>query len=637
VNAAHVLERLEYVRRNGASGWTARCPAHNDHRPSLSIAIGDDDRILLTCHAGCSTAEVLAQLGLDWYELFARNGAGPADTRPEATYDYVNAAGELLFQVVRFPGKQFRQRRPDDGGGWIWKLGDVERVLYRLPRVLEAIAQEQTVYVVEGEKDVHAAERASAVATTNPGGAGKWRESYSAQLRDAAIVVVADTDEPGLRHAREVVGSLQGEARSVELVAPLESKDLSDHLAAGHTLAELRPLELEDSPGLDGASLSVVPLERFAATEEDSAEPLLGSAGDMPLAAGGTLLLYGDGGTSKTTLTIDAALHLAAGADWLGLEVARPLRVLLIENEGPRGPFRAKLARKRESWSGPEFGGRVFVLEEPWGAFTFAIETHRAQLAAYVDEHEFDLVVCGPLAALGAVGGGTPDEVSAFEALLADLRARCQRPLAFWLAHHENKQGDVAGAWERFPDTLAHARLEGRERTRLHWRKVRWSSRLHDERWTLRWVLEREGFEVVDEEASAAAKAAALEDARAWVVEAVTHEPGRARSTLEKAFAEAHGKGGRALARRAIDAELNGEHSRLAKGPGRAANGVYLYPAPEASSPLAEPLFGKPGEQGSNPESGTVLANSPLPCKGEANGGEHTDGVADQGSEIEWR
>jgi hypothetical protein len=409
---------------------------------------------------------------------------------------------------------------------------------------------------------------------------------------------------------------------------------------------ESHPAELESSPfadvplridGDDPVELQVVSLEQFAEKEEASAEPLLGISGDMALAAGGTLLLYGDGGTSKTTLTIDASLHLAAGAAWLGLEVARPLRVLLIENEGPRGPFREKLKRKRQSWSGPDFGGRVHVLEEPWGAFSFAIETHRAQLAAYVDEHELDLVVCGPLAALGAVGGGTPDEVSAFEQLLADLRKRCRRPLALWLAHHENKAGDVAGAWERFPDTLAHAWLEGRERTRLHWRKARWSSRLHDERWALRWVLEREGFELIDEEATAAAKAAELEDARAWIIEDVTRDPGRARSAIEEAFAATRGKGGRGLARRAIDAELNGEHSRLAKGPGRATNGVYLYPASEASSPLANPLFGEHGEQGSDPESETLLANSPLPRRGEAIGGEQADGVADRESGLDWR
>jgi hypothetical protein len=88
--------------------------------------------------------------------------------------------------------------------------------------------------------------------------------------------------------------------------------------------------------------------------------------------------------------------------------VPRPLVVLVIENEGPRGPFRRKLARKCESWTGEGFAERVHVLEDPWARFSFAEERHRAELGAFVDAAEVDLIVCGPLAALGAVGGGTP-------------------------------------------------------------------------------------------------------------------------------------------------------------------------------------------------------------------------------------
>jgi hypothetical protein len=383
-------------------------------------------------------------------------------------------------------------------------------------------------------------------------------------------------------------------------------------------------------------ALRFAQLEDFAAQAEVSAEPLLGSTEDMVLAAGGTLLLYGDGGTSKTTLTIDAVLHLAAGEPWLGLPVPRPLSVLVIENEGPRGPFRAKLERKLESWTGAPFAGRVHVLEEPWARFSFAEEGHRAELAAFLVDNEVDLIVCGPLAALGAVGGGTPEEVSAFEQLLVDLRRRSDRPLAIWIAHHENKAGDVSGAWERLPDTLVHVRLEGRQRTSLHWRKARWSSALHGERWTLAWETGREGFTLIGEEETAAAKAAELEDATLWVLDYVSENPGASKSATEAALGKVRGKGGRALARRAIEAELTASTPRLAKGSGKSPNGIYLYPASEVDSPLAAPLFGEHGEQGTDPESGPVLANSPPPRRGgERDGGEQTDGVAEPVPEFE--
>ena len=63
------LGDLERVKRNGA-GWTARCPAHEDRTPSLSIREGDDGRILIRCHAGCTADKVCAALGLRLSDLF---------------------------------------------------------------------------------------------------------------------------------------------------------------------------------------------------------------------------------------------------------------------------------------------------------------------------------------------------------------------------------------------------------------------------------------------------------------------------------------------------------------------------------------------------------------------------------------
>ena len=60
--------------RAGAT-WMARCPAHEDRTPSLSIAAGDDGRVLLHCWAGCRTRDIVAALGLQWSDLFpARAG-----------------------------------------------------------------------------------------------------------------------------------------------------------------------------------------------------------------------------------------------------------------------------------------------------------------------------------------------------------------------------------------------------------------------------------------------------------------------------------------------------------------------------------------------------------------------------------
>jgi hypothetical protein len=108
----------------------------------------------------------------------------PVDPRqPVAVYPYTDEAGAVLFEVVRFEPKDFRQRRPVGQGGWIWNLGHVRRVPFHLPHLLAANGR--TVHVVEGEKDVLALEKLGLVATCNPGGAGKWRQDFAQYLRGA--------------------------------------------------------------------------------------------------------------------------------------------------------------------------------------------------------------------------------------------------------------------------------------------------------------------------------------------------------------------------------------------------------------------------------------------------------------------
>ena len=66
----HILDRLDGVRRTGPDRWIARCPAHADQNPSLSIREGDDGRVLIYCFTGCGAIEILDALGLDFADLF---------------------------------------------------------------------------------------------------------------------------------------------------------------------------------------------------------------------------------------------------------------------------------------------------------------------------------------------------------------------------------------------------------------------------------------------------------------------------------------------------------------------------------------------------------------------------------------
>lgn len=123
-----ILDQLTNVRQVG-SGWTALCPAHEDQRSSLSISVGDDGRTLVHCHAGCMPDAVVSAVGLTMHDLASPNGKGkPVKRRIVATYDYRDEQGALLFQVVRYKPKDFRQRRPKPSGGWQWSVEDVRAV-----------------------------------------------------------------------------------------------------------------------------------------------------------------------------------------------------------------------------------------------------------------------------------------------------------------------------------------------------------------------------------------------------------------------------------------------------------------------------------------------------------------------------
>jgi len=183
-------------------------------------------------------------LGLELRDLFPPKPKPEPERKIAAVYPYVDESGKVLFEVVRYEPKTFAQRRPDGKGGYIYNINDVRRVLYRLPDVLKAVQAGETIFVVEGEKDADALGGLGLVATTNPHGAGKWREDYSETLRGAHVVIIPDRDEPGRKHADQVARSLWGKAKTIKVVElPGDGvKDVSDWLKAGGTKEELLKL-----------------------------------------------------------------------------------------------------------------------------------------------------------------------------------------------------------------------------------------------------------------------------------------------------------------------------------------------------------------------------------------------------------
>ena len=253
MRTAEILSRLECVKKT-ADGHIARCPAHDDKTPSLSVT-EKGDRVLLKCFAGCTTESVCAAAGVKLADLF--NGEKPrrngSTAKPQivATYDYTDEAGKLLLQAVRLAPKDFRQRAPDSTApdGWRWKTEGVRRVLYRLPEIIRDVQRGLPIVVCEGEKDVAALVKLGLSATCNLGGAGKWRPEYSETLRGAQVFIIADRDAPGRKHAQEVAASLHSVASFVAVLELPDRggetvKDAHDFISAGATAADVQT-ELE--------------------------------------------------------------------------------------------------------------------------------------------------------------------------------------------------------------------------------------------------------------------------------------------------------------------------------------------------------------------------------------------------------
>lgn len=248
MSAVPVLERLRQLP--GCKGrpekFTARCPNHEDRENSLSVSQADDGKILLYCHAGCSTPDILAALGMGIRDLSPPKPRNAKLKQKECTYDYIDADGDLVFQVVRYSPKSFRQCRPDpeEPNSWIWNLNGIERPLYRLPEVLRAKKNGDTIYLCEGEKDVDNLRAIGLCATTNSGGAAKWDESYAKTLSGANVVVLPDNDQPGIEAAWRRADSIPG-----AIVCPLpglpEKGDVSDWLDQGGTSEGLASLVVE--------------------------------------------------------------------------------------------------------------------------------------------------------------------------------------------------------------------------------------------------------------------------------------------------------------------------------------------------------------------------------------------------------
>lgn len=399
-----VLPRLDGVRKSGA-GFDAKCPAHDDHNPSLSLSVGREHPVVLHCQAGCDRDSILRAMGLTWTELCA-----PRDDRvkPEwtprgpavAVYDYVDEKGELLYQVCRTADKQFTQRRPDrtTKTGWAWRLGNIPRVIYRLPKVLQAATRGDVIYICEGEKDVQTLEQKHLTATCNPGGAGKWRPEYNRYFAEADVRIVADRDAPGQAHARDIAEALSGIATTIKILEPAAGKDATDHFAAGHKLTDFT---VTWTSSVDDAKIDLAPdLWDFLAVQDEPYDWVVPNL----LEHGDRLVWTGFEGLGKTLWTRQLAVTVAAGLHPFTFRSILPQSVLMIDCENSERQARRKFRPLAEQsilsmHRVPDGGLRL--IHKPDGLDLLRTDD-AAWLLERVTVHRPDLLIVGPFYRLHA-------------------------------------------------------------------------------------------------------------------------------------------------------------------------------------------------------------------------------------------
>lgn len=356
--------------------------------------------------------------------------------REVAHYDYTDANGNLLFQVVRYVPKNFKQRRPDGKGEWIWDLDGVQRVLYRLPELLER--PDEVALVPEGEKDVDRLLLAGFLATTNPMGAGKWRDEYAEDLRGKRVVILPDNDERGHSHAQAVDRSLRGAAATVavlELPGMEPGWDVSEWLDAGHAPEELRDLVttvLRDAPavGTTHAGLRFYTPAELASMIPSKPDFIVGPG----LAATGAITEI-DGkvkAAGKTTLILHLVRSILDGAQFLG-QPTRKCRVIYV-TEQSRQTFMDALRRAGLDRRGDEL---LIVFREDIGAIPWAEVVAGTKLDGYA------VVIFDTLGKLARIK--QENEAGEWAGAMSPLQDLSASGRAVIVARHDRKSGGNPG------------------------------------------------------------------------------------------------------------------------------------------------------------------------------------------------
>ena len=365
MNASELLSRLQGVRKAG-NGWTARCPAHDDRRNSLSVT-ERDGKLLVHCFAGCTPESIAGALGLSRAELFGSNGEGRRPmVKAQAVAgktdglswlaDYCGVPTDFLralpleakdgHVVFRFGDGLPEKRRRVGAKDFAWDPpGAPTPPLWPMPS--ERLPE--SIWLCEGETDAIVARRLGLEAYGVTKGAGtplKVTEAEALKRRGAKRVnVLFDADTQGRDGAKRMAEALAEaglEVATIDLakagiIDPLGGrKDLRDAWLACRDAETLRMLlekaipDIPDSRSLRNRESGIGNV--LAVWQQSEPPPRHWLVPDL-LPEGCISLWYGDAGVFKSYLATALGMCLAAGRPFLGRGGDKPYRVLYVDTE----------------------------------------------------------------------------------------------------------------------------------------------------------------------------------------------------------------------------------------------------------------------------------------------------------------
>lgn len=233
-----LITHFNVSKKLNNTSYQCVCPVHKDGKASLTIS-EEKGKLLLHCHAGCETKDILQTVGLSYSDL--------GDYKPpqwkerleyakgkhiEAVYDYFSENGRYLYSKIRFEGKEILYATIDKKND-TYKYGrpGKQTVLYNLPALIKAVKDGYPVYIVEGEKDADTLKKMG-YAVTTPGGVKDWKKEYASYFIGAKVVILPDNDVPGLELKDQIMRDLKHYAHSIRWVitSRVEKGDVTDYL-----------------------------------------------------------------------------------------------------------------------------------------------------------------------------------------------------------------------------------------------------------------------------------------------------------------------------------------------------------------------------------------------------------------------